>query len=228
MALGRRLRVAALLLFGCAMPAAAGAQSPAAPSLPELLAKLQAHYDRVIDFSADFEHRYAGGVLRTSDVERGTVRVRRPGQWRFDYVSPEPKLFVCDGATIHSWFPADRQVVVSPLPAGAGASTPASFLAGEGDLLRDFTARYAAGRADGRGWSIELTPVRGGADYESLTLVVDPGTLDVVEMATTDFQGGISTYRFSNVERNQGLSATLFVFDVPADAEVVTDEVHAR
>lgn len=228
MALGRRLRVAALLLFGCAMPAAAGAQSPAAPSLPELLAKLQAHYDRVTDFSADFEHRYAGGVLRTSDVERGTVRVRRPGQWRFDYVSPEPKLFVCDGATIHSWFPADRQVVVSPLPAGAGASTPASFLAGEGDLLRDFTARYAAGRADGRGWSIELTPVRGGAGYESLTLVVDPGTLDVVEMATTDFQGGISTYRFSNVERNQGLSATLFVFDVPADAEVVTDEVHPR
>ncbi len=224
----RRLRTAFVLLAGLVLPAAAGAQSPAGPPVAELLARLQARYDRIADFSADFEHRYAGGVLQAADVERGTVHVSRPGRWRFDYVSPEPKLFVCDGATIHSWFPADRQVIVSPLPAGEGASTPAAFLAGEGDLRRDFTARYAAGRPANGAWEIELTPVRGSADYESLTLTVDPGTLDILGMATTDFQGGVSTYVFSNVRQNQGLPDTFFVFDVPAGVEVIADDGFVR
>lgn len=217
----RRPRVAFALLVACALPVGAGVQSPAAPPVARLVANLQAHYDRIADFSADFEHHYAGGVLRTTDVERGTMHVKKPRRWRFDYVDPEPKLFVCDGTTIHSWFPADRQVIVSPLPAGAGASTSAALLAGEGDLLRDFTARYAAGPPPDGAWSIELRPVAGDAGYESLILTVDRTTLDILEIATTDFQGGVSTYVLSNVMQNQGLSDTLFRFDVPADVEVI-------
>ncbi len=228
MALMRRLRVAMVLLCGWAMPAAAGAQVAAAPPLDQLLERLQAHYDRIADFSADFEHRYAGGVLRTSASELGTLYVSKPGLWRFEYASPESKLFICDGMTIHSYFPADRQVIVTPLPMSAGASTPAALLAGEGDLRRDFAARYVAARSPDRVWSIELTPVRNDAAYESLTLAIDPGTLDIVEMATTDFQGGVSTYVLSNVRRNQGLPDTLFVFDVPAGVEVIADDSFVR
>ena len=222
------LAVAIVLLFTCAPAGQSAGQPPSAPPIAELMARLQGHYDRIADFSADFEHRYAGGVLQATDVERGTIHVKKPGQWRFDYVSPEPKLFVCDGATIHSYFPADRQVVVSPLPASARASTPAAFLAGDGDLQRDFAARYAAGQAPGGAWLIELTPLGSGADYESLSLAVDRATMDIIELAATDFQGGVSTYVFSNIKRNQGLSDTLFVFDVPRDVEVVTDDIFAR
>ncbi len=224
----RRIRIAIAVLLGCILPAVAGAQSPAPPPVAELVTRLQARYDRIADFSADFEHRYAGGVLRTTDVERGTVHVRKPRQWRFDYVDPEPKLFICDGTTIHSYFPADRQVVVSPLPAGPDASTSASFLAGEGDLLRDFTARYAARPPPDGAWSVELTPVGDGAGYESLTLTIDRVTLDILGMATTDFQGGVSAYVFSNVMQNRGLSDTLFVFDVPTGVEVITDDTLVR
>ena len=224
----RRRAAVIVLLWAWILPAETAAQSPSAPSIAELLAGLQAHYDRIADFSADFEHRYSGGVLQATDVERGTVYVRRPGQWRFDYRSPEPKLFVCDGTTIHSYFPADRQVIVSPLPPAVGASTPAFFLAGEGDLQRDFSARYAADRRGDGTWSIELTPVRSGADYETLTLVVDRATLDIIEMATADFQGGVSTYVFSNIKQNQDLSDTLFVFNVPGGVEVITDDSFAR
>ena len=210
------------------MSPGSAAQSPAAPPLPQLLDRLQAHYDRIADFSADFEHRYAGGVLLTADIERGTLHVSRPGQWRFDYISPEPKLFICDGTTISSYFPAERQVIVSPVPDGPAASTPVSFLAGEGDLRRDFTARYTARPSPAGAWAVELRPVRDDAGYESLTLSIDPLTLDVLEMATTDFQGGVSTYAFSNFKRNQGLSDTLFVLDVPADVEVIADDGFAR
>ena len=224
----RRRAAVTVLLWAWMLPGESAAQSASAPPIAELLAGLQTHYDRIADFSADFEHRYSGGVLQAADVERGAVYVRRPGQWRFDYVDPEPKLFVSNGTTVHSYFPADRQVIVSFLPPAAGASTPASFLAGEGDLQRDFSARYAAGRPGDRIWSIELTPLRSGAGYETLTLVVDRATLDILEMATTDFQGGVSTYVFSNIKRNQDLSDNLFVFDVPGGVEVITDDSFAR
>lgn len=226
----RRLFVAVLpfLAYGCTNLAEAAAQDPAAPPVARLLERLQAHYDSITDFSAAFEHRYAGGVLRTADSERGTLHVSRPGRWRFEYVGPESKIFVCDGATVHSYFPADREVIVTPLPANPGASTPAAFLAGDGDLQRDFAARRLPRAAPDDAWAIELTPVRGDAGYTSLTLVVDPATLDILEMATTDFQGGISTYVFSDIRRNQGLPASLFAFDAPAGVEVIADDSLVR
>ena len=47
-------------------------------------------------------------------------------------------------------------------------------------------------------------------------------------MATTDFQGGVSTYTFANLQENPGLPDTYFEFDVPQDVEVITDDSFTR
>ena len=39
---------------------------------------------------------------------------------RWVYTAPERKEFVSDGAKIYSYLPADKQVIVSPVPAGDG------------------------------------------------------------------------------------------------------------
>ena len=208
---------------------AALAQPPAAPPIAEVMTQLQARYDAIDDWSADFEHSYAGGVLQAADVERGAVRVKKPGRWRFDYTHPEAKRFVSNGRTIHSYFPDDRQVIVTELPEGGSASTPASFLAGDGDLTRDFSARYAAtGNASGDTWVVDLTPVRRDADYEFLTLAIARNNFDIRRMAATDFQGGISTYVFSNLKHNQDLPDALFTFEAPRGVEVIIDDSFAR
>ena len=119
-----------------------GAQAPPGPPIGTLVASLDQRYLAVRDLSADFEHRVSGGVLSTTDLELGTVRIKRPGRWRFDYREPEPKHFVSDGTTVYAHFPLDRQVVVTPVPADAGASNPAAFLSGRGNLVRDFAAAY--------------------------------------------------------------------------------------
>ena len=166
-------------------------QGAAPPPVDQLVTALQARYDTVRDFSADFEHRYSGGVLRTTAVEHGTVYVKKPGKWRFDYATPEEKLYVSDGETLHAYFPADRQVIVSEVPPDTGASTPALFLAGQGNLARDFTATYPETTdAPPDSWLVRLTPTRGDTDYEWLTLALDPATLEIRQMVAFDFQGG--------------------------------------
>ena len=55
----------------------------------ELARRVQAKYEQVRDFTADFEHTYEGGVLRQKVTERGRVQVKKPGKMRWTYTAPE-------------------------------------------------------------------------------------------------------------------------------------------
>src|SRR6195256_1196187 len=107
---------------------------------PELAAALQKKYDGIRDFSADFTHAYEGGVLRKQITERGHLLVKKPGKMRWDYAAPEQKQFVSDGVKMYSFVPQDKQVIVASVPAEDEATTPILFLAGKGNVARDFTA----------------------------------------------------------------------------------------
>ena len=217
-----RFLTAALLLSLAAGPAAAQAR----PAAAELARSLQQRYDRVRDFSADFVHTYRGGVLRTQATERGTMRVKKPGRMRWEYTAPEKKTFVSDGTKIYSYIPQDRQVIVTDVPAGNQAGTPIMFLAGTGDVTRDFTASYAEADAAGAvpgTWALKLVPRKPEPEYDSLVLHLDPATLQIRALTTTDAQGGESRFTFSNMKENRGLSDKEFAFRIPRGVDVITD-----
>src|SRR5918995_4504762 len=100
---------------------------------------LQARYANIRDFSADFVQTYRGGVLKTQTQERGTVVVKKPGKMRWVYTSPDRKELVSDGRKIYWYVPEDKQVRVNDVPPEDQATTPALFLSGKGDIVRDFT-----------------------------------------------------------------------------------------
>ena len=197
------------------------AQSPTA----DVVARdLQAKYDRVKDFSADFVHSYRGGVLKQQATERGTLLVKKPGKMRWEYTAPEKKLFVSDGHKIYSYIPEDKQVVVGTMPRDEHAPTPALFLTGNGDIIRDFNAALDnVPEAPPGSLVLKLTPKRREPEYESLTLVLDPNTLSLRMLITIDAQGGRSAFTFSNLKENVGLADNHFVFKMPRNVEVVTD-----
>src|SRR5689334_7489672 len=120
------VRGAALLAFTSVLAGAPRAQAPQAPTAADALAQaLDKRYRTIKDFTADFVQTYRGGALRTQARERGTVKIRKPGQMRWIYESPEKKEFVSDGHTIYSYFPADRQVMVNKIAPDMEAGTPA-------------------------------------------------------------------------------------------------------
>jgi outer membrane lipoprotein carrier protein len=192
---------------------------------PEALAKsLQQRYDGIKDFSATFVHSYRGGVLRTQTQERGTVSVKKPGRMRWVYTAPEKKEFVADGRKIYSYIPQDRQVIVGDVPPDNQASTPALFLAGQGNITRDFTATYADAASPGT-VALKLTPRRAEAEYEYLVVVVDPASLQIRALTTKDRQGGESTLTFSDLKENQGIPDKEFAFRIPRGVDVITDGI---
>lgn len=189
-------------------------------SAPEVAAALQAKYDQVRDFSADFTQQYESGVLKRKVTERGKVQVKKPGKMRWDYTQPEKKLFVSDGSQIYLWVPADNQVTRSAVPKEDEATTAVLFLAGKGNLPRDFNVSFAPNAPEGT-YALRLEPKQPERDYEWLQLVVDRKTLQIRGLTWVDRQGGRNALQFSNLRENTGIPETVFAFRIPKGADVI-------
>jgi outer membrane lipoprotein carrier protein len=217
----RRATMAALATAAFTGSLALGAADSTAP---ELAAALQRKYDGIKDFSADFSHTYEGGVLHKQITERGHLLVKKPGKMRWDYSTPETKQFVSDGLKMYSYIPQDKQVIVATVPPDEDAPTPTLFLAGKGNVTRDFTPSLAetpAGMPAGSR-ALKLVPKSRQRDYDWLVLVLDPGTLSIRGLLTVDEQGGKSSFFFTNLKENVGLADKEFAFKIPRGVDVVT------
>ena len=214
------LRGAALVALAVTVAALRAADSTA----PELAAALQKKYDAIKDFSADFSHTYEGGVLRKQITERGHLLVKKPGKMRWDYSAPEAKQFVSDGVKMYSYIPQDKQVIVASIPQDEDAPTPTLFLAGKGSVTRDFTPSLvdAPPGMPAGSRALKLVPRSRQRDYDWLVLVLEPGTLSIRGLLTVDEQGGKSSFSFTNLKENVGLTDKEFTFKIPRGVDVVS------
>jgi outer membrane lipoprotein carrier protein len=198
---------------------------PAKGTPEEMAGRIQARYDTIRDFEGDFVQSYQGGLLRTKTTERGTVTIKRPGRMRWVYTAPEKKEFVSDGQRVYSYLPADKQVIVGPMPA-ADQTTPALFLAGHGHLVRDFSVSFADLADAPTGLiGLKLVPKRTDPEFEWLMLGVDPATLQIRHLVAADHQGGRSTFTFSNLKENRNVPDKIFAFRIPRGVAVITNGV---
>ncbi len=210
-------------LLACVLATGVAAQSssPAA----DLAQALQKKYGTIRDFSTDFVHTYQGGVLKKQITEKGRLSIKKPGKMRWDYTSPEVKQFVSDGTKVYSYIPADKQVMVGTVPQDDTAGSPALFLTGKGDLIRDYAASIGEvpkGSAAGTR-ALKLVPRKPQQDYDWLVLLVDSTSLVLRGMVTVDAQGGTSVFTFTNLKENVGAPDKDFIFQMPRGVDVVTD-----
>jgi outer membrane lipoprotein carrier protein len=191
----------------------------------DLAQSLQHKYDTVRDFSAEFIHTYKGGVLHKQITERGHVLIKKPGKMRWEYTSPEKKLFISDGVRVYSYLPEDKQVTVSAVPKDDQAGAPILFLAGKGNLARDFTSSIGelpAGSPPGS-VALKLVPRAAQPDYDWLLLVIDQQSLTLRTLVTMDSQGGESSISFINLKENVGPADKEFAFNIPRGVDVINE-----
>jgi outer membrane lipoprotein carrier protein len=197
----------------------AGRAASQVPGPSDLARQIQAHYDTVHDFTADFAQTYRGGALRQTFDERGTVSVKKPGRMRWTYTTNDKNEIVSDGSKIFSYMRADAVVYVTDMPAADQSSTAILFLAGRGDLQRDFRGSVPDAQPNGL-WTLDLVPKTPQTDFTALSVTVDRKSLSLRGFAFTDQQGGRSTFVFSNLRENVGLADNVFVFKIPKGVEV--------
>lgn len=108
---------------------------PLANDVHSVVRALERRYQHAATLRAVFFERYTdgnGGVA----AESGTVYFSRPGRMRWEYESPESKLFLVDGTNVWFYVPADRTASRAKLKESSDWRTPVALLAGKADLAQ--------------------------------------------------------------------------------------------
>ncbi len=185
----------------------------------EVLDQLQARYDGVRDFRADFVQTSLVASIGREDVSSGSVVVQRPGRMRWKYDEPDPLVIVLDGESLRIYNPGDRQLQIAPVASGAISPTALSFLLGDGVLSKIFGALSIAEskRAE---IGLKLIPLE-DSGFEYLELWLDPSSYQLRESVLVDLFGNRTRVRFSAVAENAGVEEEVFSIRVPDDTEVI-------
>ena len=209
---------AKIFLFLAALSAAASALllAPAAhASGPE---QLQAFIAKNQSIRAQFTQTVLAKSGRKPQVSQGSFVFSRPGRFRLSYEKPYVQLLVGDGEKLWVYDPDLNQVSVRKLDRALGAS-PATLLAGDGQLDRDFVLGDA-GAKDGLEW-VDARPRAKEGSFERVRIGLKDQLPQVMEVQ--DNFGQTTTMTFSRVERNPSLSPSLFHFVPPKGADVLKE-----
>ena len=230
-----------------ASSAAAPRRNPS-PSVQDVVKIVEARYHSSHTLKAIFLERYNEGRL-TARVESGTVYFSRPGRMRWEYESPEEKLFLTDGKTTWFYVPADHTVSRISMKESSDWRTPLALLTGKASLNR-YCKRIEIGDPphDTPG-NVILRCVPDGSpgatnnrqpnDKDDAAQALSPdssGQIQVV-LLEVDLQtgwlasvtirqaGGIQMeYRFGKWEGNLEVPETMFHFVAPKGVAIVTGD----
>ena len=227
-----------------ASPAAAPRQA-SHPTVQDLVKVVEARYHSSHTLKAIFLERYNEG-RHTARVESGTAYFSRPGRMRWEYESPEQKLFLTDGKTTWFYVPADHTVSRISMKESNDWRTPLALLTGKASLNRyckriefgdpphdtpgNVTLRcIPAGSTDATkkpqpndkdDASQALSPDAGG-QIQIVLLEVDPQTGWLSSVVIRQAGGIQMEYRFGKWEGNLEVPETMFHFIAPKGVAIV-------
>lgn len=229
--------LAAALCFLPAPPTVFSAQQPSV-SAAQLTHLLEEHYRHLKTLRALFLERYSEGP-KQSRVESGTAYFRRPGQMRWEYESPEKKLFLADGKTVWFYVPYDHTVTKAPARESTDWRAPLALLTGKVELSRLCkSVDLVEQRGLPPGHSVlrclpkgENKPAQDRAsastadptseEFTAVLLEVDSSSGELARIEIRQPGGVELEYRFANWQTDIPLSPDLFRFEVPKGVAIV-------
>lgn len=191
-----------------------GAQAAQSSAVQEMRAFL----NRVHSLKADFTQVVLDANLQTVKQSSGTLAIKRPNRFRWDYAAPNQEIIDADGTRVWMYDVELQQVTVKPLT-GTLAASPAVLLAGSNDVQQNFTVRDL-GSENGLEW-VGIIPKVSDTDFDNVRLGFRGDMIEVMELK--DALGNLTRITFSHVRVNPSLPDSLFQFTPPAGADVIGD-----
>lgn len=149
----------------------------------------------------------------------GTMQFVRPGKFRWTYQKSYEQLIVGDGAKFWLYDADLNQVTVRKLDAALGSS-PAALLSGSNEIERGFVLKES-GTQDGLDW-LQATPKAQDSSFSGILMAFN-AQAELVVMELNDQFGHKTVLRFSGLKRNPQLSPSLFRFEPPKGADVLSE-----
>jgi outer membrane lipoprotein carrier protein len=206
-----------------------------ASALQDTVHALEQRYHHAGTLKAAFFESYTDGRGGVS-AESGTVYFSRPGRMRWDYESPEPKLFLVDGTNVWFYVPADHTASRAKLSQSSDWRTPLALLAGKADLAKlcrniepsDSTSAAAGPDAyhPAAGNTILRCIPRASPESETIRDVLFEITPDgfLVRVLIREAGNVATEFRFGNWKENILVPEAKFHFEAPPGVAIVDEE----
>src|SRR3984957_12059525 len=207
--------------------------SPLVPAIPaedtqSVVHALEQRYRHASTLKAIFRERYSDGNGGAT-AESGTVYFSQPGRMRWEYESPEQKLFLVDGANAWFYVPADHTASRAKINESSDWRTPLALLAGKANLselcrdiqIVDPRAQAAAkeeGPISADDTVLRCTP-RGESNSQAadeLTVLLETDSeAHLVRVVIHEPGGGVTEFLFGNWQENIAIPEAKFHFQPP-------------
>src|SRR5215468_3527748 len=205
------IRPALLLAFLFFNALAVGAQS----DLDRAINGLQSKYNKISTLSADFAQVHTDRGQRERR-ESGRLLLKKPGKMKWNYTTPEEKLFISDGKWLYEYASADNYATRSSVKDSEDLRAPFAFLLGQGNLRNEFRriefskeSPIVAGNK-----VLRLLPRR-LQDFEELLIEFDPANYEMSRLSVIRSSDERSDFLLSNVQENVSAPPMEFVFEAP-------------
>jgi outer membrane lipoprotein carrier protein len=183
--------------------------------------KVDQRYDHLHTLEAGFTETYTGaGMSRT---ESGTLLLKKPGQMRWNYVQPRPKLFVTDGHTAWFYVPGERQARRTPVKQLDDLRSPLRYLLGKTKLEKELDGlSVAPDQKPMNSGDVVLRGVPKGMHdrVEETLLEIAPDGL-IERIVVEELDGSVTEFRFHQQKENVQVGDQQFRFVPPEGVEVV-------
>ena len=176
----------------------------------EVVAQVERRYNRVQTLRAAFIQRFTSGP--TTMVESGTVHFRKPGRMRWEYDSPEEKLFLTDGEYAYFYVPAERQVRRAKVKESAHWQTTFALILGRVRLRKVFSRidLVTLNRAgDPVRWQLRGHPRSGRQGFKQVVFDLD-GDYRIRRVEIQQRDGALMEFHFRRWQDNPAVDAELF------------------
>lgn len=173
-------------------------------------------FNEINTFQARFGQVVLDENLKTLDNARGTVWIKRPGRFRWDYEPPDAQEIVGDGERVWLYDVELEQVTVREQAQALGR-TPAILLAGVGDIETAYKVEDIGtqGRYD---W-VNLIPLDPDSGFIEVRIGFEDNRLRLMELLDTLDQR--TRINFVDLKENTPMSDKLFEFTPPEGVDVI-------
>jgi outer membrane lipoprotein carrier protein len=199
---------------------------------------LEARYQQARDLKAVFFESYTDGNGGVS-AESGTAYFSRPGRMRWDYESPEKKLFLVDGTNVWFYVPADHTASRAKLSQSSDWRTPLALLAGKANisqLCRDVQSvdpssskqTSAASLPEPGNVLLRCVPRQSPASETLREVLFEVNPQAFLVRVLIREAGNVATeFRFGNWQLNIDIPEVQFHFEPPPGVAVVDEQALA-
>lgn len=170
----------------------------------------------VVSLKADFTQSLFTADSEIPQVSSGTLLIKRPGRFRWEYEEPALQLVICDGGRIWMYDEDLEQVTVRPVDETL-RGTPAMLLSGQATL--DDTFEILKSYSDGELDWVDLKPRDGSPEFVSLSIALRQGILQRMEL--TDSLGQVTQVELDDIKVDAEVADDLFVFEPPPGVDVI-------